>query len=118
MSMPQTSLHLIIAVDAFAELVAEKLVAKLGAERDRAPERVHADNAEEHGCTWSWIVARSREGKIRLHGMRGRRFVFADELRELMSTTMPKRRARRYEPIADALEDARAVVAGLAARRA
>lgn len=104
-------------LDQLAELVADRVVAKMAA-RPSPTERVYQADAEAHGAHWRWIVDRAREGRIVLRGARGRRYVLASELAELLNAATIKTPPRRPSHAAEALENTRAVVAALARKRA
>jgi hypothetical protein len=110
-----TSVSLLL--DSFVCAVADRVVEKLAA--PKTPDRIPLAKVTEHGApSERWVTARAREGApITIHGPRGGRFVWANELAALLASTTIRRRGRPPAG-ADLAADVRGAVAALAARRA
>jgi hypothetical protein len=104
-------------VAALADAVAARVVEQLNG--PKTPERVPIARATEHGAPSArWVTARAREGAITIHGPRGGRFVWGNELAALLTSTTIHRRGRPAVVKGDIQADVRTAVAELLARRA
>jgi hypothetical protein len=107
----------VASVDLLVERIADRVAERLGV---RAPiERIPLADVATHGVpSRRWVEDRARRGEIEIHGPRGARFVFADELEALLARTTIERRRRPPAHGVSETDDASAVVADLAGRRA